>query len=739
VADDRRLVISTDPSLSAEDITRRTFGTAFRGWDPNEVRSYLAKVAKELATTRQRIKQLERQLGDVESQAAHPELDEATITSALGEEAARILRTAREAGADIKGRAEESVERILRQAHEEAARIRSEAEAMLADRFKEADEAADAIRQAADDDGQRVIEEARLRGREMLHEAQALRSKVLGDLARRRKLAQVQVAQLRAGRERLLEAYRVVRRTMDEVSDELQRADAEARLAAEQAALRMSEAAELSVEELSAGLSGTAAVEVETGSAPPADALGPAPSLAPSSTAPALPVEPAAEPAVQPATEPPAEQPAAPAAAEAKASAKPVGERTSSSLRVLRGPKPEPAVITAASGAELVVVEVPSEIEAVRIIAPSPARPDPGEPERAEIVADAAPVAPDEATPVTPPPAPESGGDEPPAAEAAAEQAAEEAPADEKSADETAPDETAPDEPAPDEPPAAEAAPADEQPADEAPIDDLFARIRADRAEAVAKAQRVLHDATVPQDAPGVAATRPAAEETPAVASIDDGLVRRRDGELEPVEVSLTRRLKRALQDDQNELLDRLRSHRGPVRVESLLPPAAEHAERFRRVGQDLLAQAARVGASFAGSVVPSSPDLTDLVDDVADAVTRPLRARLQRGLGDALAEGDDEAVLVERVGAAYREWKTQRIERLATDQIVAAFSRGFMGATPPGTALRWVVSDIGGPCPDCDDNALAGVVPSGEAYPTGPVHPPAHPGCRCLLVPAPA
>ena len=53
------------------------------------------------------------------------------------------------------------------------------------------------------------------------------------DLARRRKLGTVQVEQLRAGRERLLDAYLVVRRTLDEVTDELQRADAEAGAASE--------------------------------------------------------------------------------------------------------------------------------------------------------------------------------------------------------------------------------------------------------------------------------------------------------------------------------------------------------------------------------------------------------------------------------------------------------------------------------------------------------------------------
>ena len=64
-------------------------------------------------------------------------------------------------------------------------------------------------------------------------------------------------------------------------------------------------------------------------------------------------------------------------------------------------------------------------------------------------------------------------------------------------------------------------------------------------------------------------------------------------------------------------------------------------------------------------------------------------------------------------------------------------FARAALGAVPEGTVMRWVVDDDVAECPDCDDNALAGPVPSGEAFPTGHPHPPAHAGCRCLLAPA--
>ncbi len=117
---------------------------------------------------------------------------------------------------------------------------------------------------------------------------------------------------------------------------------------------------------------------------------------------------------------------------------------------------------------------------------------------------------------------------------------------------------------------------------------------------------------------------------------------------------------------------------------------------------------------------------------------TESLVTALRQRLEDALTSkaGDEQSVLVESLGAAYREWKSQRIERVAGDVLAAAFARGTWYEAPEGTAMRWIVDDADGPCPDCDDDALAGNLPKGEAFPTGQPHPPAHSGCRCLSGP---
>jgi hypothetical protein len=145
---------------------------------------------------------------------------------------------------------------------------------------------------------------------------------------------------------------------------------------------------------------------------------------------------------------------------------------------------------------------------------------------------------------------------------------------------------------------------------------------------------------------------------------------------------------------------------------------------------------------AFTSSLVPGPkladpPDSLDAAaEDLAEAIVEPLRRRLEHVL--VAGEGDDPIILAEAVGGAYREWKTKRVEVVAADHVTAAFSKGVYAAAPSGASLRWLVADVGGPCHDCDDNVLAGEQPKGEPFPTGQRHPPAHAGCRCLVLPGP-
>ena len=76
--DDRR-ILSTTRQSSAE-IARMNFTTLRKGgYDPNEVRIHLESVAREWATSRPRIRELQDQLSEAQRRAANPTLDEATL------------------------------------------------------------------------------------------------------------------------------------------------------------------------------------------------------------------------------------------------------------------------------------------------------------------------------------------------------------------------------------------------------------------------------------------------------------------------------------------------------------------------------------------------------------------------------------------------------------------------------------------------------------------------------------
>lgn len=223
----------------------------------------------------------------------------------------------------------------------------------------------------------------------------------------------------------------------------------------------------------------------------------------------------------------------------------------------------------------------------------------------------------------------------------------------------------------------------------------------------------------------------PPADRPPAVVQ--------RDELIAPVVTTLSRRLKRTLQDTQNDMLDHLRSN-GSQWTPAALPGETEQVDGLTTAVLPVLEDAAEAGASFAGGKPgkPPTDALLGIAHGLAEEVVSPLRRRLSADGGVAEA---GEAAAVEHVGAAFREWRGSRVERLAGDYVVAAFSLGSVTAVQRDRKrqVEWVsVAGSGdAPCPDCEDNGLAGPQPPGDDFPTGHRHPPAHSGCRCLVAPA--
>lgn len=266
-----------------------------------------------------------------------------------------------------------------------------------------------------------------------------------------------------------------------------------------------------------------------------------------------------------------------------------------------------------------------------------------------------------------------------------------------------------------------------------AAVEDLFARLRAARADAVVR--RVVEEPATSVFSPTPAEPTPADDD----GAVEDNVFTRRDATLTPLIVAAARKLKRVLADEQNDVLSTLRRAE-PVRsLDTLLPWESEQVERYAGAVQADLEAAALAGAASVDSGtkaahrkdIARTNALRPAVDALAATVVVPLRDRIARAVDDA--DGDNEAI-ADIVRSVYREWKTQRIDEHLDDVVHTAFGRGAFAALAPGTPVCWLVDPHGPACPDAEDNALAGTVPTGSQFPTDHVCAPAHPGCRCVL-----
>ncbi len=87
--------------IATGDIARHSFAIVRRGFDTDEVRAYLQSVARSLEGLEEREQELRTALAEAEERAAHPVVDEATLTTSLGQHSAQILRHAHEEAARI--------------------------------------------------------------------------------------------------------------------------------------------------------------------------------------------------------------------------------------------------------------------------------------------------------------------------------------------------------------------------------------------------------------------------------------------------------------------------------------------------------------------------------------------------------------------------------------------------------------------------------------------------------------
>lgn len=261
-------------------------------------------------------------------------------------------------------------------------------------------------------------------------------------------------------------------------------------------------------------------------------------------------------------------------------------------------------------------------------------------------------------------------------------------------------------------------------------VDAIFARIRAAHEE---NGDEGGPDAAADD---GVVAAPPA--EAADLASALATRLEQRDAATEEIERRLARRLRRVLADEQSAVLDAVRRSRPALpSLEVVAGVVEEHAGQAVDAAVLDLHAAVEAGARFEDA--PPSPETTvrDLAESLVGEVNGVVRSSVERAF-ELIAEDDDGTQVTSRIRACYREWRTPQLQATVSPFVLQAFGRGAFDVLPADATLRWVVDPSSPSCPDAEQNSAAGPTGKGTPFPSGHVHPPAYPTCRCLLVAEP-
>lgn len=212
-----------------------------------------------------------------------------------------------------------------------------------------------------------------------------------------------------------------------------------------------------------------------------------------------------------------------------------------------------------------------------------------------------------------------------------------------------------------------------------------------------------------------------------------------------PTRTQISRRIKRVLQDDQNGLLDRLRTTK--ARDTATLIGTFEHLSiRYLEVLGSFVVPINNLTREFYGAYTRAvannfdvlsvtehpSDDMHIIARDLSRELAEELIGRVERVL--ARDASDEDAALASHLGSTFRELKSEYVETLSKDLVSSLVSSWLLSCTDV-KKVRWVRTITPG-CSDCEDNELEGPIGSGAEFPTGSVAPPGHIGCECLLLP---
>ena len=108
---------------------------------------------------------------------------------------------------------------------------------------------------------------------------------------------------------------------------------------------------------------------------------------------------------------------------------------------------------------------------------------------------------------------------------------------------------------------------------------------------------------------------------------------------------------------------------------------------------------------------------------------------RMRTVISNAIKEKRGINGLARDIRKQFNDMSRVRSQTVARTETCDALENSFMDrAKDLGvTGKEWIVTD---PCPICEANGNAGIIPINDLFPSGDLRPPAHPNCRCALAP---
>jgi len=676
-----------DPS-SPGAVGSAQFNIARRGYDQGEVRDFLRMVSAELARLQERERFLESEMRAMQTRGLSDPgvLDEATVTTLLGEETARVLSVAREAAQQMRMRAAETAERLVREATSEVARLREEAE------IENERRRSDAL-----DDSESEIELAKQQGREMINEARAYKEKMLTELARRRELAKQQIEQLVRDRDRLMSAFERARLAANDVMGDLTEFD--------EASGDLKQAIPEGVVDES--LHNVVLFDREKFEDDTLDNLRPEVAKF-SDFESSQQIEQISLTTNDKELAFAAEEPFLTSSTESQVESGLLQELVVTQPEVMREVEPE--------------IKLEDRPEVKANLLPETklnVKPEPDEGHRANVIQLFG------RTSRRLHPSTDAPPSEVPEVKTEVIDTVKALDTNTKSEQKTAV-------PAP----------------KKSNVDDLFAKLRESGASSVASSikqaepvQKKVVKSDVPNATTSTTSTTSTTNQTPVSVKPDPQIFTKRDEALAPIVEALSKKLKRVLADEENSVLNYLQNKKAQVALETVLPSFDSQVQSFVEATSKDLIEAAMAGAqSLSKSLkadlrkkISNTTVMQVMSKKLADAIVLPLRTRIQKCVEKSAGDTTEMSSLIRTV---YREWKMQQIDKLVSDIARLAYSRGAYLVLDAGTKVCWMVDPNGPACSDAEDNSLAGTIALGENFPTGHEHPVVHSGCRCLVVP---